>query len=63
MGRKDQGVVHLTARKSWWSGQIWALCGATQTAGNYVTDTWRLFGLPGRKCPACERIKREGKRR
>ncbi|PXY32113.1 hypothetical protein [Prauserella muralis] len=63
MGTKDQGLVHVTARKSLWSGRIWALCGATQTAGNYETDTWRLFGLPGSRCPACERIKKNGGKR
>lgn len=61
MTRKTMPVVHETARKSWWSGRITALCGATAEAGEYETSTWTLFGLPGTKCPVCQHIKREGR--
>ncbi|HJQ48293.1 MAG TPA: hypothetical protein VJ870_18520 [Amycolatopsis sp.] len=60
MGRNDE-LVHEIAKKSWWSGRITALCGATAEAGTYETSTWRLFGLPGKKCPACKAVK-EGAR-
>lgn len=61
MAKKNREFVHITAKRSWWSGRIWALCGATQEAGRYQTDTWRLFALPGPACPACERIERDRK--
>jgi hypothetical protein len=57
---KTKSLVHRIAKKSWWSGRITALCGHTAEAGTYETSTWRLFGLPGMKCPACEAIHREG---
>lgn len=62
MGNNTKPLVHITAKKSWWNGRITALCGATEEYGNYQTDTWRLFKLPGRPCPSCERIKKEGTR-
>ncbi|MCR3719921.1 MULTISPECIES: hypothetical protein [Prauserella salsuginis group] len=62
MGKKNQPLVHLKKHKSWWSGRITALCGATAEAGEYETETWRLFKLPGPRCPACDRIHKEGKR-
>lgn len=62
MGKKNQQLVHIQAKKSWWSGRITALCGATEEPGRYQTDTWRLFPLPGKACPSCERIDKEGKR-
>lgn len=49
--------VHETKSRSLWSGEITALCGAKAKAGTYQTDTWRLFGLSGPKCPACQKIK------
>lgn len=60
MSKKTVAVVHETAKKSWWSGRITALCGATAEAGTYETDTFRLFALPGPKCPDCQRIKHGG---
>ncbi|PXY23716.1 hypothetical protein BAY59_29180 [Prauserella coralliicola] len=60
---KNKGLVHITAKKSWWSGRIYALCGATAEQGNYVTDTWRLTKLPGRPCPACQQVKKNGGKR
>lgn len=62
MGKKNEPLVHVQAHKSWWSGRVTALCGATEEAGRYQTDTWRLFPLPGKHCPTCDRIKKEGKR-
>ncbi|QRP47230.1 hypothetical protein [Amycolatopsis sp. FDAARGOS 1241] len=56
MGKKVAPLVHRIAKKSWWSGRITALCGATEEAGNYETSTWRLFKLPGQPCPVCEQI-------
>ncbi|WP_216209164.1 hypothetical protein [Amycolatopsis aidingensis] len=63
MGKNEQ-VIHVKAKKSWWNGRVTALCGWTAEAGEYETDTWYPFGFwSGRKCPACQRIKREGGRR
>ncbi|MEU3272547.1 hypothetical protein ABZ639_17035 [Saccharomonospora sp. NPDC006951] len=62
MGKKDQGIKHRMAKKSWWSGRVTALCGHTAEAGEYETSTWRLFPLPGTWCPACERILKERRR-
>jgi hypothetical protein len=56
MGTKHLPVIHRTAKKSFWSGRITALCGATEEAGQYETTKWRLTKLPGQPCPACELI-------
>lgn len=60
MAKKNLPVVHATAKKSWWNGRITALCGATAEAGAYETDTWRVFPLPGPRCPACGAIEAAG---
>ncbi|GAB3479600.1 hypothetical protein [Amycolatopsis cihanbeyliensis] len=61
---KNTQVIHVTAKRSWWNGKVTALCGQTAEAGDYETDTWRLFGFrSGKPCPACQRIKRGGGRR
>lgn len=62
MGRKSAPVVHETAKRSWWSGRITALCGATAEAGEYQTSTWTVFGLSGPKCPACQALAKKGAR-
>lgn len=50
-------VIHTRATKSFWSGRVTALCGATAEAGQYET-LW--FSSP--TCPACKRIKKQTKK-
>ncbi len=57
---ENANVIHLTKSRSWWTGRITALCGATEQAGRYETDTWRLIPLRGQRCPACQQIKNGG---
>lgn len=57
---KPQPFVHATKSRSWWTGRITALCGATEVAGQYETDTFRIFPLPGPRCPACQAIEARG---
>ncbi|MGH3631234.1 MAG: hypothetical protein ACRDRL_27800 [Sciscionella sp.] len=56
MGSND-GVRHVMAKRSWWSGRVTALCGWTSESGEYDT---RWFSSPS--CPTCRRIHREGAR-
>jgi hypothetical protein len=60
---KNKDIIHTTAKRSWWDGRITAVCGATAESGDYQTDTWTLFGFSGPRCPACQRIDRDGKKR
>lgn len=56
---KNTEVQHATAKKSWGSGRITALCGATAEAGEYH----RAPFVGKQTCPACIRIVKERNKR
>lgn len=55
-----QEPVHVEERRSWWSGDVIALCGKRYRGGEY--DTYHFWKPLGRKvCPKCDRLRRQGK--
>lgn len=54
-----RGPNHIMAKRSWWSGQVTALCGFVSQRGEYETALFTFF--TGTPCQECRRIKRTGK--
>lgn len=50
-----QYVMHIEAKRGWWSGVSTTLCGLT-----FKVEKATYF--PGKTCPTCERIEKDAKR-
>lgn len=61
MSKKNNAVIHLQAKRKFWSGQVTALCGHVSERGEYDTA---MFGFwSGKRCPDCHRIAKQQKRK
>lgn len=60
--RKRAGVIHIKAKRKFWSGEITALCGAVSPRGTYDTSVLGVF-FRGERCSDCDRIHRQQKNR
>lgn len=59
--KKNTDVIHLMAKRKFWSGQVTALCGHVAERGQYDTA---MFGFwSGARCTDCQGINRQHKKR
>lgn len=60
--RKSAGVIHIKAKRKFWSGEITALCGAVSPRGTYDTSVIGVF-FRGERCSDCDRIAKQNTRK
>lgn len=55
---RGNGHWHQMEKRSWWNGEVTALCGYRAPRGSYETGGL----LTGVTCPACKRLKKDSKK-